>query len=238
MFFYLDIYYLIIVLPFVLLALLASLKVNMTFKRFSSMETVRGISGAEAARMVLKENNVTGVGIARCSGKLTDHFDPRDNTIYLSEDVYDGTSAAACGVAAHEAGHAVQFAEEYVPMRIRSALVPVTNIGSSIGMWLIMIGIILCFLAEIFVYVAYAGILLFSLTAIFQLITLPVEFNASRRAMVALAESGSFSEDEQRGARKVLSAAAMTYVAALAVSLAQILRLLLIVAQASGRRRD
>lgn len=238
MFFYLDIYYLIIVAPFVLLAILASLKVNMTFKRFSSMETMRGITGAEAARMVLRANNVVGVGIAKCSGKLTDHFDPRDNTIYLSEDVYDGRSAAACGVAAHEAGHAVQFAEEYTPMRIRSALVPVTNIGSSIGMWLIMIGIILCFLGEIFVYVAYAGILLFSLTAIFQLVTLPVEFNASRRAMVALSESGSFSEDEQRGARKVLSAAAMTYVAALAVSLAQILRLLLIVAQASGRRRD
>ena len=236
--FYLDIYYLIIVAPFVLLSLLASLMVNVTFKRYSALETVRGITGAEAARLVLRENGVTGVGIARCAGKLSDHFDPRDNTIYLSEDVYDGRSAAACGVAAHEAGHAVQFAEEYAPMRLRSALVPVTNIGSSIGMWLIMIGIILCFLGEIFVYVAYAGILLFSLTAIFQLVTLPVEFNASRRALSAITETGSFTEDEQRGARKVLTAAAMTYVAALAVSLAQILRLLLIVAQASGRRRD
>ena len=123
-------------------------------------------------------------------------------------------------------------------MRIRSALVPVTNIGSSIGMWLIMIGIILCFLAEIFVYVAYAGILLFSLTAIFQLVTLPVEFNASRRARAALSVSGRFEQEEQQGARRVLTAAAMTYVAALAVSLAQVLRFLLIVANASGRRRD
>lgn len=238
MFFYLDIYYIIIVVPFILVAALASLWVKSAFSRYSRQPISRGLTGAEAARRVLLANGVTGVQIARCAGKLTDHYDPRDHTIYLSDDVYGSATAAACGVAAHEAGHAVQHAEEYLPIRIRTALVPVANFGSSIGMWLIMIGILLCFLAEIFVYVAYAGILLFSLTALFQLVTLPVEFNASRRAMTALCEGGVLTEEEQMGARRVLTAAAMTYVAALGVTLAQILRLLLIVASASGRRRD
>lgn len=233
-----DLYYLIIVMPFVLISLYASYKVNSTYKRYSRMELAQGISGAEAARMVLREAGLTTVRVEMCKGHLTDHYDPRNDTIYLSEAVYHGRNAAACGVAAHEAGHAVQHAEEYVPVRIRTALVPVTNFGSSIGIWLIMIGVILSALGEIFVYVAYFGILLFSLTAIFQLVTLPVEFNASRRAMVALHSSGSFTRDEEQGARRVLSAAAMTYVAALAVTLAQLLRLLLIVASASGRRRD
>ena len=147
-------------------------------------------------------------------------------------------NAAACGVAAHEAGHAVQHAEEYLPVKLRTALVPVTNFGSSVGIWLILIGVLLAAMAPFFAYLAYVGILLFSLTAIFQLVTLPVEFNASRRAMEALSDSGSFTSDEERGARSVLKAAAMTYVAALAVSLAQLLRLLIIVANASGRRRD
>lgn len=233
-----DLYYLIIVMPFVLISLYASYKVNSTYKRYSRVELVGGISGAEAARMVLREAGLTTVRVEMCKGHLTDHYDPRNDTIYLSESVYHGRNAAACGVAAHEAGHAVQHAEEYVPVRIRTALVPVTNFGSSLGIWLIMIGVILSFLGEIFVYVAYFGILLFSLTAIFQLVTLPVEFNASRRAMTALHSSGSFTREEEQGARRVLSAAAMTYVAALAVTLAQLLRLLLIVASASGRRRD
>ncbi len=236
--FYLDIWYLIIVLPFVLLALYASYKVKSTFNRYERVETQNRLSGADAARMVLRENGVLDVRIERCEGELTDHFDPRNNTIYLSDKVYAGTSAAACGVAAHEAGHAVQHAEEYLPGKLRTSLVPVTNIGSSIGMWLIMIGILLCFLAEIFVYVAYFGIALFSLTALFQLVTLPVEFDASRRAMSAIRASGQFSDEEATGARRVLTAAAMTYVAALAVSLAQILRLLLVVAQYSRRNRD
>ena len=237
--FYLDIWYLIIVLPFVLLALYASYTVNSTFKRYARLPSSGGMTGADAARMVLRENGVSGVRIERCSGNLTDHFDPRDNTIYLSDSVYGMANAAACGVAAHEAGHAVQHAEEYLPGKLRTALVPVTNIGSSIGMWLIFIGIILCFLGEIFVFVAYFGIALFSLTAVFQLVTLPVEFNASRRAMSAIRDSGSFTEEEASGARRVLTAAAMTYVAALALTLAQILRLLLVVARYSGRgRRD
>ena len=233
-----DLYYLIIVMPFVLISLYASYKVNSTYKRYSRTEVAGGISGAEAARMVLREAGLTTVRVEMCAGHLTDHYDPRNDTIYLSQDVYHGRNAAACGVAAHEAGHAVQHAEEYVPVRIRTALVPVTNFGSSLGLWLIMIGVILSALAEIFVYVAFFGIILFSLTAIFQLVTLPVEFNASRRAMAALHSSGSFTRDEEQGARRVLSAAAMTYVAALAVTLAQLLRLLIIVANASGRRRD
>lgn len=233
-----DFYYLIIVMPFVLISLYASYKVNSTYKRYSRTELANGISGAEAARMVLREAGLTAVRVEMCEGHLTDHYDPRNDTIYLSESVYHGRNAAACGVAAHEAGHAVQHAEEYVPVRIRTALVPVTNFGSSIGMWLIVIGVLLSALAEFFVYVAFFGIILFSLTAIFQLVTLPVEFNASRRAMEALHASGSFSRAEEQGARRVLTAAAMTYVAALAVTLAQLLRLLIIVANASGRRRD
>lgn len=235
---YFDLYYLIIVMPFVLIAMYASWKVNSTYKRYERVTLSCGISGAEAARMVLREAGLTTVRVEMCKGHLTDHYDPRNNTVYLSEGVYHGCNAAACGVAAHEAGHAVQHAEEYVPIRIRTALVPVTNFGSSLGIWLIMIGVILSFLGQIFVYIAYFGILLFSLTAIFQLVTLPVEFNASRRAMTALHASGSFTKEEEQGARRVLSAAAMTYVAALAVTLAQLLRLLLIVANAAGRRRD
>lgn len=238
MFFYLDIYYLLIVLPFVLLALYASFMVNTTFKRYQRLDIANGISGAEAARMVLARAGLTTVRVEMCQGHLSDHYDPKSDTVYLSSAVYHGRNAAACGVAAHEAGHAVQHAEEYLPAKVRMSLVPITNIGSSVGMWLILLGIVLCFFAEIFVYVAYAGILLFSLTALFQLVTLPVEFNASRRAMTALRESGYFTTEEEAGARRVLSAAAMTYVAALAVSLAQILRLLLIVASATGRRRD
>lgn len=236
--FYFDIYYLLIVLPFVLIATYASYKVNSTYKKYARLPLSRGMTGADVARMVLSANGVAGVAIARCAGNLTDHYDPRDNTIYLSEAVYGGTNAAACGVAAHEAGHAVQHAEEYLPVRIRTALVPVTNFGSSIGMILVFVGLVLCLLGEVFVYVAYAGIALFSLAALFQLVTLPVEFNASHRAMTAIRDSGYFSEEEADGSYRVLKAAAMTYVAALAVTLAQILRLLLIVLRVSGRGRD
>ena len=233
-----DIYYLIIVLPFVLLALYASYMVKSTYAKYERMDISNGISGAEAARMVLDSHGLTHVRIETVEGNLTDHYDPRTDTVYLSGAVYSGRNAAACGVAAHEAGHAVQHAEEYAPARLRMALVPVTNVGSSVGMWLILLGGVLIFLADFFVYVAYAGVLLFSLTALFQLVTLPVEFNASRRAMAALSSSGMFTPAEERGARRVLTAAAMTYVAALAVSLAQILRLLLIIGNAAGRRRD
>ena len=230
-----DIYYLIIVLPFVILSLIASARVRSTFNRYSRIQTVRGITGAEAARMVLERNGVSGVEIRRVSGKLTDHYNPKDNAIYLSEEVYDSRSAAACGVAAHEAGHAVQYAEEYLPAKIRLSIVPATNIASSAGIYLILIGLIF---ANTFIgYLAYVGILLFSMTVLFQLVTLPVEFNASRRAMVALRESGLMTREEETGAGRVLRAAAMTYVAALAVAFAQLLRLILIVSRANDRHR-
>ena len=235
---YIDIYYLIIVLPFVLLAALASASVTATYKRYSREPLSCGMSGADVARMVLRDHGVVGVEVRHCDGELTDHYDPRDNTIYLSDAVYGGTSAAAAGVAAHEAGHAVQHAEEYLPGRIRTALVPVTNIGSRLSVWVILLGILLCLLSEAFAVVAYFGIALFSLTALFQLVTLPVEFNASRRAVETLRQSGYLDEGEIAGTRKVLTAAAMTYVAALAVTLAQILRLVIRVAQIVGRNRD
>ncbi len=228
-----DIYYLIIVMPFVLLSLYASYKVNSTFKHYSKYPTRAGITGAEAARMVLDQNGLSYVQIKQVEGHLTDHYNPKDDTIYLSQSVYASTSAAACGVAAHEAGHAVQHAEEYLPAKIRMAIVRSTNIGSSAGLILILIGLL--FAGTSLGVLAYIGIALFSMTALFQLVTLPVEFNASRRAMAAIGESGSFTSDERTAARRVLTAAAMTYVAALALSLAQLLRLLLIVANANRR---
>ncbi len=230
-----DIYYVIIVLPFVILSLIASIRVKSTFHRYSRIPTVRGITGAEAARMVLEQNGVRGVEIRRVSGQLTDHYNPKDNAIYLSEEVYDNRSAAACGVAAHEAGHAVQYAEEYLPAKVRLSIVPATNIASTAGIYLILIGLI--FANTPVGYLAYAGILLFSMTVLFQLVTLPVEFNASRRAMVALRDSGSLTREEETGAARVLRAAAMTYVAALAVAFAQLLRLILLVSRANDRRR-
>jgi Zn-dependent membrane protease YugP len=170
-------------------------------------------------------------------GTLSDHYDPRNNTVYLSEAVHNSTSTAAIGVATHEAGHAIQHATGYLPIKIRSAIIPVTNIGSRLAIPLILIGLLLDVFAEssIGIMLAYVGVICFSLTAVFQLITLPTEFNASARAMKALDEGGILTRDELKGARNVLSAAAMTYVAALAVSLAQLLRLVLIVG--GGRRR-
>ena len=235
---YFDIYYLIIVLPFVLLASLASASVTATYKRYSRERLSCGMSGADVARMVLRDHGVMGVEVRRCDGELTDHYDPRDNTIYLSDAVYGGTNAAAAGVAAHEAGHAVQHAEEYLPGRIRTALVPVTNVGSRLSVWVILLGIILSLVSEAFAVVAYFGIALFSLAAVFQLVTLPVEFNASRRAVETLRQSGRLDASEIAGTRRVLTAAAMTYVAALAVTLAQVLRLVIRVAQIVGRNRD
>ena len=229
--------YLVLVLPCVILAFVASARVNSTFNRYSKQLSSRRITGAEAARQVLLKNGVSGVQIARVSGNLTDHFDPRSNTIRLSDSVYDSTSTAAIGVACHEAGHAVQYANSYFPIKIRAAIIPVTNIGSMLAMPLILIGLL--FTSEDITSSGfiYAGIACFGLSAVFQLITLPVEFNASRRAMVAIKDSGILTSEEQTGARKTLTAAAMTYVAALAVSLAQLLRLILLFG-GRGRRND
>ena len=186
-------------------------------------------------RYELSPNGVHGVRIERTGGELTDHFDPKSNVIRLSDSVYDSTSTAAIGVACHEAGHAVQYAAEYAPIKLRAAIIPVTNIGSRLAMPLILLGLALSVFEGASYFFVYLGIACFSLSLLFQLVTLPVEFNASRRAMRAIADSNLLTDDEQRGARKTLTAAAMTYVAATAVALAQLLRLLMIF---SRRRRD
>lgn len=228
--------YLILVLPCVILAMIASANVNSTFKRYSEKHSMRHITGAQAAQRVLNSSGVSGVRVERVSGNLTDHYDPRGNVIRLSDSVYDSTSVAAIGVACHEAGHAVQYAQHYAPIKLRAAIIPITNIGSHLAMPLILLGLLLSFGEGISMAFVYAGIACFGLSFLFQVITLPVEFNASRRAMEAIGSSGILTEDEQRGAKKTLTAAAMTYVAATAVALAQLLRLLLIFG--GGRRRD
>lgn len=231
---YFDWTYVVLVLPCLLFALIASSNVSSTFKKYSQQFSRRGITGAQAAERVLRSNGVTGVAITRVSGNLTDHFDPKTNVIRLSDSVYDSTSTAAIGVACHEAGHAVQYAQSYAPIKLRAAVIPVTNLGSKLAMPLILIGLLLsAFEAASYGFV-YLGIACFGLSLVFQLITLPVEFNASRRAMRAIEDGELLTVEEQRGARKTLTAAAMTYVAATAVALAQLLRLLVIF----GRRRD
>lgn len=229
-----DIVYIVLVLPAVFFSLWASIKVNSTFKKYSSVRTAKGITGAEAARQVLDANGLYHVRIEHISGNLTDHFDPRENVIRLSDNVYGVSSTAAVGVAAHEAGHAVQYANGYVPLKLRNAIIPVTNIGSRISMPLILLGLIFSGFGNTFIYIAYIGVACYGLCTIFQLLTLPTEFNASRRALSAIESSGILCESEMGGAKKVLSSAALTYVAALAVSIMQLLHLLIIV---GGNRR-
>ncbi len=227
--------YLVLVLPFVILSLWASANVNSTFKRYAQQHSLRRITGAQAAQQVLNANGVSGVQIQRVSGNLTDHFDPKTNVIRLSDGVYDATSTAAIGVACHEAGHAVQYAKHYAPIKIRSAIVPITNVASHLAMPLILLGLVLIFFENFSYTLVYIGIACFGFAVIFQLITLPVEFNASRRAMQAIKSADILTDEEQKGARKTLTAAALTYVAATAVALAQLLRLLVIF---GGRRRN
>ena len=226
--------YIVIVLPCILLSMWASSSVNSTFNKYAKVSSIRRLTGAEAAQRVLSANGVRGVRIERVSGNLMDHFDPKTNVIRLSDSVHSSTSVAAIGVACHEAGHAVQYAQNYGPIKLRAAIIPVTNIGSKLAMPLILAGIVLSFLGNLSYGLVYLGIACFSLSLIFQLVTLPVEFNASRRAMAAIESSGLLTAEEQRGARKTLKAAAMTYVAATAVALAQLVRLLVIF---GGRRR-
>lgn len=229
-----DMTYIVLVLPCVILALWASFNVKSTFKRYSDQFSSRRITAADAARRVLAANGVHGVRIERISGELTDHFDPTANVIRLSDSVHDSTSTAAIGVACHEAGHAVQYAQHYAPIKLRAAIIPITNIGSKLAMPLILLGLLLSYLGEMSYVFVYLGIAAFGLSLVFQLVTLPVEFNASRRAMHAIADSNILTTEEQKGARKTLTAAALTYVAATAVSLAQLLRLIMIF---GGRRR-
>ncbi len=227
---YYDPYYWMILVPAMLIAMFAQFKVSSTFNRYSRMRSARGYTGAQAAEAVLRQNGVAGVRIERVSGRLTDHYDPRSNVIRLSDAVYGSANVAAMGVAAHEAGHAVQYAVGYGPIRLRTAIIPVCNLGSQLSMALIIIGLFL-YSQTLF----GLGVILFAVAVVGQVITLPVEFNASNRALAAL-EGGYLLEDEElRGAKKVLGAAAMTYVASLLVSVAQLLRFMLAF---NGRRRD
>ena len=222
-------YYIVLVLPMVILSMIASAKVNSSFKKYSQVLSSRRITGAQAAFEILRYYGITNVQIERVSGNLTDHFDPRANVIRLSDKVYNSTSVAAIGVACHEAGHAAQYAQGYTPIKIRNTILPVANIGSKWGIPLAFIGLALSFEP-----LALAGIIFFSFAILFQLVTLPVEFNASKRAITVIGEADLLNEEEKKGAKNVLTAAAMTYVAALAVSVANLLRLIL----SMNRRRD
>ncbi|MBR5445767.1 MAG: zinc metallopeptidase [Clostridia bacterium] len=225
-----DISYLIFCLPPLLLALWAQQKVSSTFSHYSRVASEKGLTGRAAARLILDANGLYNVPVSRIAGELTDHFDPRENVIRLSDPVYDVPTAAAVGVAAHEAGHAVQHAVGYVPMKLRASLVPVTNIGSRLSIPLVLLGILLSFET-----LAWAGVVLFAATAVFQLVTLPVELDASRRALAAL-ENAGMSAEGLDGAKKVLSAAALTYLAALLTAVGNLLRLLVLVRRNDNRR--
>ena len=232
--FYFD-WTILIVIPAMLFALWAQFRVNSTFSKYSQTTIRSGLTAAEAARRLLDANGLYHVTINRIPGKLTDHYDPRTRTLSLSEAVYDSASAAAVGVACHEAGHAIQHADNYAPLTLRMQIIPLCRIGSGLAMPLFLIGLIFAGLSVLGDWLMLAGIACFSLATLFQLITLPVEFNASRRALAGSREQHLLAEDELPGARRVLTAAAMTYVAALATSLASLLRLILI---AMSHRRD
>lgn len=223
-----DIYYFLLVVPAFLLALGAQIMVKSTYAKMSRVRNSRNLTGAQAAARVLYEHGITNVRVERVAGTLSDHYDPRSNVIRLSEGVYDSTSVAAVGIACHEAGHAVQHAQNYAPIRIRNAIIPACNLGSAIGLPLAFVGLFMNFS-----FLFWLGILLYGLVALFQFVTLPVEFNASRRALQAIEDTGMLAGEEYKKARKVLTAAAMTYVAALAVSIANLLRLIL---RANNRR--
>ena len=223
--------YCVLLIPVFLLSLWAQIQVSGNFRRYSAVQNRRRLTGAQAAEAVLRAHGVYDVGIRACRGNLTDHYDPRDNTIYLSEGVYGAATVAAVGVASHEAGHAVQYAVGYGPIRLRSAIIPATQFGSRFSFILLLLGM-LFYSQSLFLI----GILLFSLTTLFQLVTLPVEFNASHRALETLEGQLLLDQEELSGARKVLRAAALTYVAALLMSILQLLRYVLIFASRNHRR--
>lgn len=225
--------YLVLVLPAFLLSLWAQIRVQTTYSRMRKVNNSAGITGAQAAAAVLRHYGIMNVAIEETQGKLSDHYDPRSNVIRLSSDVYYGTSVASVGIACHEAGHAAQHAEGYTPIKVRNAIIPVCNIGSYIGLPLAFLGYFLSFEPVI-----YIGLGLYSLIALFQLVTLPVEFNASSRALKVISETGMLRNDsEYNGAKKVLKAAAMTYVAALAVTLANVLRYAVILLGNNRRKK-
>ena len=227
-YFYFDSTYILIIIAFALSAF-ASMGVNATFARYKNVRSSSGMTGRDAARKILDDNGLSSVRVEHISGNLNDHYDPKANVIRLSDATYDNPSVAAIGVAAHEAGHAVQHATGYAPIKVRNSIVPAVNISTKLSMPLFIIGLLLNLAG-----LALLGVALFSAALIFQLVTLPVEFNASNRALAILDTSGMLNPDELRGARKVLRAAGMTYVAAAAASALQLFRLLLI---ANRRRR-
>jgi Predicted Zn-dependent protease len=225
---YIDYYY-ILILPALFVALWAQIKVSSTFKKYSSVPVISQMTGAQAARNILDANGLHGIRVEHVNGSLTDHYDPKNQVIRLSDKVYAATSIAALGVAAHEAGHALQYAQSYAPIKVRSAIIPVTQIGSYASMPLIFLGLALSSQT-----LAVVGVLLFASVVLFQVVTLPVEFDASKRAIATLGSSGYLTVDEINGAKKVLDAAAFTYVAALFTAIMNLLRMVLIV---SGNRR-
>lgn len=206
------------------LCMLASMHVNTTYTRYSRMAAACGLTGADVARLILERNGVTDVQVQHVSGNLTDHYDPSKQVVNLSDAVYGSRSVAALGVAAHECGHVMQHEEGYTPLQFRTALVPIANFGSNAGIWIVLLSLILGLSSTL----TTIGIVLFSMGVLFQLVTLPVEFNASHRALVMLEQYGVLGTDENRKARAVLKAAALTYVAAAASSVLQLLRLVLL----------
>ena len=223
--------YLVFIVPCIIITLICQVKVQSTFSKYSKIKNSRNITGAQAAEYVLRQNGVTGVRIEHVSGSMTDHFDPRTNVIRLSDTVYNSNSVAAVGVACHEAGHAVQHAEGYLPNKIRSIILPMAKIGSQLSWILILLGLI--FTAKVGFVLLYIGIVLFSLSVLFTIATLPVEFNASKRALECIRTSDLLYGDEYTGAKRTLQAAAMTYVASALTAIMQLLRLIVI---ARGRR--
>lgn len=227
-----DLTYLIFIVPCIIITLICQVKVQSTFSKYSKIRNSRNITGAQAAEYVLRQNGVTGVRIEHVSGSMTDHFDPRTNVIRLSDTVYNSNSVAAVGVACHEAGHAVQHAVGYLPNKIRGIILPMAKIGSQLSWILILLGLI--FTAKVGFVLLYIGIVLFSLSVLFTIATLPVEFNASKRALECIRESDLLYGDEYTGAKRTLQAAAMTYVASALTAIMQLLRLIVI----ARSRRD
>lgn len=228
---YLDKYYFMLCVPAFIFALIAQAGVKRAYAKYSKIGNPRGLTGAEAARRVLAYYGITNVSIERVSGNLSDHYDPRTNVIRLSDGVHDSRSVAAIGIACHEAGHAAQYAEGYFPIKLRAKIIPLTNFGSSAGIILTILGVFFNFEPLISI-----GLLLYFFIVVFQLVTLPVEFNASRRAVKVADETGLVDSQDLPKVKKMLSAAAMTYVAALATAVAQFLRLFLRVNNSRNRR--
>lgn len=231
-YYYWDPTYILVVIGAVI-CMIASARVKGTFNKYSQLRSMSGMNGAQVAQRVLQAAGIYDVQVRHVSGSLTDHYDPRTKTVNLSDPVYNATSVAALGVAAHECGHAIQHAKSYAPLSIRSALVPIANFGSMLAWPVILIGLL--FNTRSSGFIIDIGILLFSAAVLFQLVTLPVEFDASRRALVMLRTQGILADDELKYTRRVLKSAALTYVASAAAAILQLLRIILIT---NGRRRD